>query len=321
MKKATPKSSPITYNHYCNTADQSINDVLASIPASLPHDEWVKTAMALKSAGVAFEVFDAWSSTASSYNSRDARLTWRSVEPTGGITIASLFHIAKQYGYDPNQSGADFRLLIEQTKQKQQKALRKCQKDTKKAKWKANQILDSCDYSEPNHPYFFSKHIAPPLPVWQLRQSLVIPVMDLLGEVHSLQFIQPNGKKTFLKNGAIKGHFYQIWSRKRPTDAIVICEGYATAITLACHYTPDCTVVVAFNAGNLKPVARVLRAAFPDVHIVIAGDNDKSGTGQKAAFEAAKAVSGDVALPVFQDEKAGSDWNDRWQVDMGSEHE
>lgn len=312
MEKATPKSSPITHNNHYSTAGQLVKDVLAFIPASLPHDEWVKTAMALKSAEVAFEVFDAWSSSASSYNSRHALATWRSIEPTGGVTIASLFHIAKQYGFDPHSSKADFSLLIDQARQQQQKDFSIRKKKVEDAKWLANQLLDDCDYSTPKHPYFLLKNIMPPTPVWQLEHSLVIPVMDLLGEVHSLQFIRSDGKKFFQKDGAIKGHFYQIWSRKKPSDAIVICEGYATAVTLATQYTPDCTVVVAFNAGNLKPVAKVFRRAFVDAAIIIAGDRDASGVGQKAAAEAAQAVGGKVSIPPFLPGETGSDWNDFW---------
>lgn len=321
MKKASPREEASQQSHDNNTTAQrrrlldEATEALYFIPADIPRPDWAKIAMTCKSADFPFEVFDQWSSTGQSYDPKAARDTWKSISPDGGISIKTLFHIAKQYGYDPRQSKADFKPLIELAKQRQQKAEKARQEATEKAGARANNLLNNCGYAPANHPYFVSKGVRPPIPVWQYKQAIVIPVMDLQGEVHSLQFIQPDGKKTFLKDGAIKGHFYQLWSRKKPSDAIVICEGYATACTLVCHYTPNCGVIAAFNAGNLKPVAQVFRKAFPDAHIVIAGDTDKSSIGQKAAFDAAQAVAGDVALPVFADNEAGSDWNDRWLLD------
>lgn len=298
------------------TPTDEIREVLPFIPADLPRPDWAKIAMACKSAGVPFEVFDDWSSTGQSYDPKATKSTFNSVSATGGIGPSTIFYYAKQYGYDPRQSKADFKPLIELAKQRQQKAEKARQEATEKARARANQLLDSCDYAPADHPYLVAKKITSPTPVWQYKQSVVIPVMDIAGEVHSLQFIEPDGTKRFLKDGAIKGHFYQIWSRTEPSKAIVICEGFATACTLASHYTPDCSVIAAFNAANLKPVAQVFRRSFPDAQIVIAGDHDrKSGTGQKAAFDAAHAVVGDVALPTFQEHEAGSDWNDRWLLD------
>jgi putative DNA primase/helicase len=68
-------------------------------------------------------------------------------------------------------------------------------------------------------------------------------------------------------------------------------------------------VAVAFSAGNLRAVAEALRKKLgPDVRLIIAGDNDaiETGTGQKAAIEAARAVGGLVAIP----ESPKTDWND-----------
>jgi len=142
--------------------------------------------------------------------------------------------------------------------------------------------------------------------------ELVIPVLDLDYGFHSLHFISANGSKRFLAGGAIKGHFCKLSAG----DDIVICEGFATGLTLCTHYRRDCSVYVAFNAGNLLSVAVILRNEFPDAKIIIAGDYDRqSGTGQRTALEAAKAVNGIVAIPSFSDNESGSDWNDRWNID------
>ena len=288
------------------------------IPPELPYDEWFSVMAAAKAASIPYERVNDWCSTASNYNAKDVESTWRSINTTAGITEATLFYIAQQHGYNPT-GGVDHEAIAK--KQEQAKA-RQVHADDEKHRKKqlaainAEDILNECDVALPSHQYLLSKQVTPRLLPWVDKNGqLVIPVMDLLGNVHSLQFISPKGDKRFLSNGAIKGNFYQLWSRKSPSKAIVICEGYATGVTLSRYYMADCSVVVAFNANNLLPVANVFRAAFPDSIIIIAGDNDKSGTGQAAAKAASDAVFGSYSIPLFQSHEVGSDFNDRWCLD------
>jgi uncharacterized protein (DUF927 family)/phage/plasmid primase-like uncharacterized protein len=132
------------------------------------------------------------------------------------------------------------------------------------------------------------------------RGALMIP-MGVGEELCSLQFINERGEKLFLTGGRTRGCYYAIGSR---TPTLIICEGFATGASL--HESTGLAVVVAFSAANLKPVAQGLRAKHPGVRIIIAGDNDKSGTGQRAALEAARAAGGAVAIPATE----GQDWND-----------
>lgn len=72
-------------------------------------------------------------------------------------------------------------------------------------------------------------------------------------------------------------------------------------------------MVVAFDAGNLKPVAVALRKQYPEVTILVCGDDDirsdeKPNIGRDAATAAAKAVGGLVAIPEMNGEKC--DFND-----------
>ncbi|MFZ3156994.1 MAG: hypothetical protein WA124_05745, partial [Smithella sp.] len=56
------------------------------------------------------------------------------------------------------------------------------------------------------------------------KDSLLIPVRDIAGNIHSLQFIAPDGCKVF-KTGTNKaGHFFKIGRSKDNT--VIICEGY-----------------------------------------------------------------------------------------------
>jgi phage/plasmid primase-like uncharacterized protein len=85
--------------------------------------------------------------------------------------------------------------------------------------------------------------------------------------------------------------------------------------------------IVAFNAGNLLPVAQTYRALNPDRVIYVAGDDDwqraaeldgqgrpKVNVGRLKAEEAAAAIGGQALFPSFPLGSIGSDWNDLAQV-------
>jgi len=160
-----------------------------------------------------------------------------------------------------------------------------------------------------DHPYLAVKRIQPHgarLSIYQGRASLVIPIFGDSG-LTSLQFIEADGSKRFLPGGEIKGGFFGIGmagvTLSEP-GKILICEGFATGASLHEWYGEP--VVVTFNAGNLEPVAKVIRALYPSADIIICGDKDESGVGQKAARAAALAVGGKYLLPPV----VGQDFND-----------
>jgi len=101
------------------------------------------------------------------------------------------------------------------------------------------------------------------------RGSAVVPMWSG-GKIVGLQFIDGEGDKLFLKSSAKDGSYHAI---KGTGDLLVIGEGLATmgAISKAL----GCSVVVAFDAGNLKPVAKAMRLKYPDKRIVIAADGDQ----------------------------------------------
>ena len=109
-----------------------------------------------------------------------------------------------------------------------------------------------------------------------------------------------------MKNGRTAGCYLPIG---KPTGSLCVCEGFATGASV-CE-AAERAVIVAFSAANLRPVAEAMRAKYPELRIIIAGDNDKSGTGQRAAIEAARAVGGMVAIPA----REGADWNDAAAAD------
>ncbi len=169
---------------------------------------------------------------------------------------------------------------------------------------RATEIWDSAEPATDAHPYLQRKGIkAHDLRLH--RGALVVP-MRADGKLRSLQFIAADGAKLFLTGGRTRGCSHAIGSW---TPTVSVVEGYATGASV--HEATGLAVVVAFSASNLKPVAEALREKHPDVRIIVAGDNDESGTGQRAALEAAQAVGGAVAIPPTE----GHDWNDVHQAE------
>ena len=130
-----------------------------------------------------------------------------------------------------------------------------------------------------------------------LRGQLVVPLRDANGILQSLQFIGPDGRKTFLTGGRKKGCYCAIG---KPEHAICICEGYATGASI--YQAAGLAVAVAFDAGNLMPVALSMRRKFPRLKLLICADDDSKTPGNPgltAANAAAAAVRGAVAVPSF----------------------
>jgi putative DNA primase/helicase len=167
--------------------------------------------------------------------------------------------------------------------------------------------------------------------------TLAIPLCDTAGNVHGLQFIGPEVRrkrkdrnKDFWPPGLIKrGRFHLIGP---PGPVLLLAEGYATAASL--HENTSLPVAVAFDAGNLSPVAELLHKRYPRMRILVCGDDDWLGkcpacqkltptwsfnsadplcmhcsadtsalknAGREAAEAAALAVSGAWVVPVFLD--------------------
>jgi putative DNA primase/helicase len=158
--------------------------------------------------------------------------------------------------------------------------------------------------------------------VW--RDLVVVP-MRAGGKLTGLQFISGDGSKRFLTGSAKEGAYHAIASKGESLGRIVICEGYATGAALRCAL--DLPVIVAFDSGNLKAVARSIRKNNPDAEIIIAGDSDRwttkpDGTawnpGLEAAQQAAVAIGGArVIVPDVPDDdpERRTDWDDIARTD------
>lgn len=143
------------------------------------------------------------------------------------------------------------------------------------------------------------------------RGILLVPLRDAGGRLWSLQTINEAGDKRFQSGGKVSGSFHIIGAVD-PQGLLFVCEGYATGATI--HRLHGAAVACAMFADNLLPVAMAIRAKYPHVEIVIAGDNDRFTDGNPGATKAeaaARAVGGRWVIPEFPPEcTIGTDFND-----------
>lgn len=129
--------------------------------------------------------------------------------------------------------------------------------------------------------------------------SLIIPMRDANGALQSLAAIAPDGRKDFLYGGRKRGCYFAMGVL---VDTLCIAEGFATGASI--YEATGYAVAVAFDCGNLLPVALDLRAKYPTVRIILCADDDRytaGNPGRTKAAEAACAIDGLPAVPTFLD--------------------
>ncbi|MEB0011273.1 DUF927 domain-containing protein [Glaciimonas sp. Gout2] len=190
-------------------------------------------------------------------------------------------------------------------------------KRTADAAAKCQAIWDSARPATDDNPYCQRKGIKPyGLKEFKDKRTLIIPARDGNGVISTLQFIDADGGKKFKSGGTKAGRYYSFGGV--PIDTLLIAEGFATAASL--HAVTGHPVAVAFDAGNLEAVAKTLRGKLPLIRIIVCADNDRfkdtENIGLTKATKAAQAVSGALAVPVFQgDDVTHTDFNDLHQAE------
>ena len=128
------------------------------------------------------------------------------------------------------------------------------------------------------HEYLVRKGIAAYDVRFSPAGALVIPMCDGSGQIHGLQIIHTAAaakkgrrpvKEYWPAGLAKKSHFHLIGA---PVGIILIVEGYATGASL--HAATGLPVAIAFDAGNIGPVAAELRKRYPRAKLLICADDD-----------------------------------------------
>lgn len=178
---------------------------------------------------------------------------------------------------------------------------------------KAFEIWENASDATDEHPYLARKQVGTSAGVRISRGNLVVPVC-LDEQITSLQFILPaknaDGKdKFFLSGGRTRGCYFVI---EGASDAqVFVAEGYSTAKTV--NMATNCSVYVAFNAGNLYEVAVIAKNKHHGVRVTICGDDDRETAGNPGRTKAKQAADGlglGAVFPESADGTAYVDFND-----------
>ena len=170
-----------------------------------------------------------------------------------------------------------------------------------------------------DHPYLTRKKIQPHGARLRADGHLLLPLIDMDDkQIKSLHSISPDGDKRFLTGGEKKGNCSSIGKVTTETKTVVICEGFATGASI--YEATGFPVIVAYDCGNLLPVAIKARKHLPNHRIILAADNDHEtdgNPGMTKATEAAVAINGALAVPWSSgNAPAGqTDFNDLMMVE------
>lgn len=309
---------------------ENISSALTFISPSTDREEWATVGMALKAGlnGEGFELFNDWSAKGDSYNATDTRDTWRSFNTGGGITLGTLFYLAKQNGWQPSATAKTETTAERMDREQQRKATAEKEAKTRADKAKAatakvKALSTAATPAQADHPYLLRKAINPSglleIPAAQavkilgytpkadgnpLAGRLLLVSVEIDGALSTAELIDETGKKSAVAGGVKSGGY---WTAKplpaNDSKAITffIAEGVATvksAVENTNYYG-----IAALSAGNMPKVAKSIRAKYPIAHLVMLAD---IGNGQKYAEQAAQETNAHLAIPFFTPEQVQS---------------
>jgi putative DNA primase/helicase len=239
---------------------ENVRDALSYISPETEREEWVKVGTALKNGlnGEGFELFDEWSKSGSSYNAHDTRDTWKSINTSGGITVGTLFYLAKEGGWKPN---ADAKIETEAERlERESKAKAFAEKESKTKEEKAaaavvkvKALIAQATPALENHPYLVKKGVKPEslleMPADKVKTilgyapksdgkpltgRLLIAQVEIDGNLSTAELIDEEGRKSAIAGGIKSCGYWCI--RPLPanddtTQTFVIGEGVATILT------------------------------------------------------------------------------------------
>ena len=231
-----------------------IAKALSYIPADA-RDDWLRMAFAVKNAlgDAGFDIWGAWSRTnGGDYNERVARVTWRSAKAHGGVTIGSLYALAREHGWTGTRDGLPKPRQGPDPRAERERERRRLEQEA--AARRGEQMLR--DARPAPHPYLEAKGF-PEHQGLVLGDSLLVPMRDhRTGQLLSVQTIDPQGGKKFVRHGRASGAVYRMGRGSMKW----YCEGYCTGLSVMAalqemHRRAD-EVVVCFSAQNMLKVAQ-----------------------------------------------------------------
>jgi len=307
---------------YASEEDR-VRAALAMIPAE-DYTTWIDMAFAIKNGfgDAGFELWDAWSRTARNYDAQAARTAWRSARESGGKTLASVFWLARQYGFDLTHARVAGNRFITTTRTNHGSDAenRRGRDRSVRHAMVAREALAIWRWARPvapEHPYLVRKQI-PSLPTLReleadelhallgyapkchdepLRGRVLIVPVRVNEKISTLELIDSEGRKSALAGGAKAGGWWAVMSaadQVRISSPIMIAEGVATAVSA--WQATGWFALAALSSGNLPTVAAAWRDRYPQAQIVVLAD---LGAGHDHALRAVQQTHGRLVEPLI----------------------
>ena len=158
--------------------------------------------------------------------------------------------------------------------------------------------------------------------------TLVIPLMrydlPVADRLQAVQRILPSGQKYFSKGFGKPGCAVRLGQISADPFMVLVCEGYATGLSVRMATDKRIPTFVALDAGNLAHVVPLLSKLYPCTRLLICADDDwltrdqhtqaLVNPGLTAARAIARKVAGcDIVWPIFKPktrEAGDTDFND-----------
>lgn len=247
--------------------------------------------------------------------SKGDKAAWVRVFPDGDGAVFGCWRDGTSFTWQRRREGpppdaAELKNIRQRAEEARKAADAEREASYREASEKARRTWESAEPAT-GHPYLARKGIGPHI-ARERGGWLVLPVFANDGSIQSVQSVNPTGEKRFLPGGKMQGG--RCWlGDPAGAEIVALVEGYATGASV--HEAMGWPVCVAFNAGNLRPVALDVRAALPDAKLIVCGDDDRhteGNPGRQKALEAAGLVGAVAVFPVF-DGDDGTDFNDLHQ--------
>jgi putative DNA primase/helicase len=247
-------------------------------------ETWLAVGMGLKRefGPEAFDAWDRWSTGARNYDAKAVRAVWKSFNSAnaGGYTIATVIKFAKDGGYRwepgqrPDPEEVARRRMERDAAQAREAAIAQARQaaaeDVALVQWRAAQRTGSSDY-------LLRKGIDAESVRFAADGALLVPMLryDLPREqsLKGLQAIRADGQKRFTPGMAKAGTACRLGLHS-VGQPIIVCEGYATGMSIRMATERRFAVVVAFDAYNLPGVALSMWQQNQDALMVLAADDD-----------------------------------------------
>ena len=210
----------------------ALRDALFSIPAD-DRGDWSKIGMALKTtyADEGYSLFIEWSRTSPKFDAVDAKRQWDSFKHQGGITVGTIYYLAKQRGHQP-MSGKEMNTTFDLAKAFVSETCQILQYDPTEKKWftftKGQwQLADVC--SEKVAHDYLQKMAQPPISntcAFRLTNTAGIRELLKLAAVHPQCHIQ---REKFDANPNVIGVIYNDQNSQETVGVIDLLTGKVRA--------------------------------------------------------------------------------------------